>query len=236
MTNILRGTFVLVLLAALPGSILTAQTPLAAPLAEFDKLVAQLTTSTVFGEPVRAGNVTVLPYGAVHFGLTSAGVAVGFGGGMSGRIVPMGVVIVEGDDVHVEQIPEQQGEPSLIQGLLEAIRDRKVVIMGNGLNVGQAPGTLEEMAPLFSAMMGATTVIGNALNLGKLSAPASAASPVPAASIGELKSLFEAKDYTAALAMVGVLLAKDPNSAELESWKVRILENMAPPSSAATPR
>jgi hypothetical protein len=41
-----------------------------------------------------------------------------------------------------------------------------VVIMGNGLNIGQIPGTIQDLAPLISAMTGQTTVMGNALNLG----------------------------------------------------------------------
>jgi tetratricopeptide (TPR) repeat protein len=59
---------------------------------------------------------------------------------------------------------------------MQAILDRKVAIMVNGLNIGQTSGTIQDLAPLMSAMMGQTTVMVNGLNLGNLKTPASAAS------------------------------------------------------------
>jgi len=79
--------------------------PLAKPLADFDKMVSELKTSVVVGEPIRAGDTAVIPFAAVHFGLGSAGATAGFLGGMGAKTVPLGVVIVEGDDVRVELLP-----------------------------------------------------------------------------------------------------------------------------------
>jgi uncharacterized spore protein YtfJ len=205
-----------------------AQAPLAGPLAELDKVAAQLRSAEVIGEPVRAGDVTVVPFAAVRFGLGSAAAAGSVGGGLSGRVVPLGVLVVRGDDVRLERIPEVAGAPSLVHELLQAVRDRKVVFMGNGLNVGNAPGNVADLERLIAAQMGQTTVIGNALNLGSLATPSRPVSAQPAASVAEIEKVFKAGKHADALALVNDLLAKDPNSAELVAWKARILGAMAP--------
>jgi uncharacterized spore protein YtfJ len=236
MSNTMHRSPLLAALLAFPGFALQPQAPLARPLAEFDKLVAQLTSANVVGEPMRAGEATVIPFAAIRFGVGSAGAAIGVGGGMGGRVVPLGVLIVQGDEVRLERIPELAEEPSLVQELLQAILDRKVVFMGNGLNIGNAPGNVSDLQSLIAAQMGQTTIIGNALNLGSLVPPARPASPAPAASLAELERLFDARKYADALSMVNGLLAKDPQSAELEAWKARILERMAPGTAPPKPR
>jgi uncharacterized spore protein YtfJ len=196
-------------------------------LADFDKLVAQLKVGNVVGEPIRVGDTAVVPFAKVKFGLGAGGAMMGFGGGMGGKTVPLGVLIVEGDDVRVELFPEQEEKPTVLRELMQAILDRKVVFMTNGLNIGQTSGTMQDLAPLISAMMGQTTVLVNGLNLGHMTAPATAASAAGNASLGELKKLFEAKKYTDALAMADVLVAKDPKSAEVHVWKGRIMGSLA---------
>ncbi|MGO4881336.1 MAG: tetratricopeptide repeat protein [Bryobacteraceae bacterium] len=218
------------LLAALilfSGQLAGAQVPLAQPLADFDKLVAQLKPGSVVGEPIRVGDTAVVPFAKIKFGLGAGGAAMGFGGGMGAKTVPLGVLIVEGDDVHVELFPEQEEKPSLLQQLLQAILDRKVTIMGNGLNIGSTSGGMQELAPLLSAMMGQTTWVGNGLNLGHMTAPAATATSAGNALLGELKKLFDAEKYADALAMVDILIAKDPKSAEAHAWKGRILGSLA---------
>ena len=236
MLNKVRRTSLLTALLALPGVSLQAQTPLARPLAELDKLMAQLTSANVVGEPMRAGDVTVIPFAAIQFGVGSAGSAAAIGGGMGGRVVPLGVLIVQGDEVRLERIPELRNEPSVVRELVQAVLDRKVVFMGNGLNIGNAPGSVSDLESLIAAQMGQTTIIGNALNLGSLAPPARPGPSAPAASFAELKKLFDAKKYAEALSMVNVLLAKDPQSAELKAWKARILEGMAPETAPPKPR
>jgi len=223
----MHASFLLAAVVALPGPSLQPQTPLAKPLAEFDKLVAQLTSANVVGEPVRAGDVTVIPFAAIRFGVGSAGAASAVGGGMAGRVVPLGVLVVQGDEVRLERIPELAQEPSLVHELLQAVLDRKVVFMGNGLNIGNAPGNVADLESLIAAQMGQTTIIGNALNLGSLAPRTRPASSAPAGSLAELKQLFDAKRYADALSMVDGLLAKDPQSAELKAWKARVLAGMA---------
>jgi uncharacterized spore protein YtfJ len=226
MPNSLRSSL-LVALLALPGLSLQAQTPLGKPLAEFDKLASQLTSAAVVGEPLRAGDATVIPFAAVRFGVGSLGGGPAVGGGMGGRVVPLGVLIIQGDEVRLEQIPDVAQEPSPLHELVKGILDRKVVFMGNGLNIGSAPGNVSDLESLIKAQMGQTTIMGNSLNLGSLTAPRPA-SATPAASLAELKRLFDSRKYPAALTLVNTLLAKDAKNADLIAWKLRILEAMSP--------
>ena len=204
-----------------------AQAPLAKPLADFDQMVAELKASAVTGEPIRVGDTAIVPFAAIKFGLGAGGAMTGFGGGMGGKVVPLGVLIVEGDDVRVETFPEREEKPTVLQEVLKAIAERKVVFMVNGLNIGHAPGTVQDLAPLISQLMGQSTILVNGLNLGGLTAPASAASPARDASLGQLRSLFDAKQYSDALGMADALIAKDPKSAELHVWKGRIMGSLA---------
>ncbi len=165
------------LAASLPlwGLLARAQAPLAQPLADFDKLVSQLKVSSVVGEPIRAGDTAVIPFAKIKFALGGGEVMVGFGAGMGAKTVPLGVLIVEGDDVRAELFPEPEEKATVPEALLQAIRDRKFVYMVNGLNIGNTSGTIQDMAPLISAMMGQTTIMVNGLNLGNLNQPRAAA-------------------------------------------------------------
>jgi len=234
MTHTMHRSLILAALLAIPVGSVRAQTPLARPLAEFDKLLAQLTAANVVGEPVRAGEVTVIPFAAIRFGVGTAGAPMAVGGGRSGGVVPLGILIVQGDEVRLEPIPEAAKEPSPVQALLQAILDRKLVFMGNGLNIGNAPGNVADLDSLISAQMGQTTIIGNALNLGSLTPSVHPAAS--AASLAELKQLVDSKKYEDALSMVNGLLAKDPQSPELKACKARILEGMARGTTPTKPR
>lgn len=158
------------------GLLARAQAPLAEPLANFDKLVSQLKAGSVVGEPIRAGDTAVIPFAKVKFALGGGQVMIGFGGGVDAKIVPLGILVIEGDDVRAELFPDQEERATVPESLIQAIRDRKLVFMVNGLNIGNAAGTAQDLAPLLSAMMGQTTVMVNGLNLGNLATPASARS------------------------------------------------------------
>jgi uncharacterized spore protein YtfJ len=146
--------------------------PLAKPLAQFDKMAAELKTSSVVGEPIRVGNTTVIPFAAVQFSLGSAGAVVGAAGGMGLKTVPLGVVIVEGGQVRLESLPHQeQKSPTAMQQVLQGIIDRKLLFMVNGINLGNAAGNVSDLTPMINAMMGQTTVMVQALNLGNLKPP-----------------------------------------------------------------
>jgi len=175
-TSVLYQVPFLLLSAAPP---VHAETPVAQALVDYDGLVSQLKVGSVVGEPIRVADTTVIPLAVVRFGLAAGQAPVGFAGGMSAKAVPLGVVIVEGDDVRVELLPESHAGPTVVEQLLQEIRDRKVVFMGNGVNVAQSSGSVQDLAPVVSGMMGQTTVVGNALNLASFSpiAPGSSASP-----------------------------------------------------------
>jgi uncharacterized spore protein YtfJ len=218
-----RRLIVLIACLLVFGLVARAQAPLAQPLDEFAKLVAQLKSTSVVGEPIRAGNTAVIPFAALKFGLGGGGAAAGFGGGMGMKTIPLGVLIVEGDAVRLERFPEPAEQPGPVQQLLKALLDRKIVFMVNGLNVGQTSASAEELAPLISRMMGQTTVVVNALNVGHLDQPG-AASKV---SLTGVQKLFEAKKYSDALAAADAFLEQHPKNAEAHVWKGRILGTMA---------
>ncbi|HUP02990.1 MAG TPA: hypothetical protein VMU19_03305 [Bryobacteraceae bacterium] len=163
--------------------------PLAKPLLEFDKLVSELKSSSVVGEPIHEGETTVVPFAAVQFGLGSLG-AMGVGAGSLGaQSVPLGVVIVTGDDVRVESMPEPAPQqPGMMRQLIQGIIDKKVSFMVNGLNIGNAPGTAADLAPMISELAGHTTVMVNGLNLGNMQTPRPPAAADSAKSVADLEA------------------------------------------------
>jgi tetratricopeptide (TPR) repeat protein len=209
------------------GWLARGQGPLAGPLAEFDKLVSQLKAGSVVGEPIRAGDTAVVPFAKIRFGLGAGGGMTAAGGGMRGATIPMGVVIVEGDEVRAEMFPEQEEKPSVLHELVQAILDRKLTFMVNGLNIGNSERSVEDLAPLIAAMMGQTTIMTNGLNLGNLNAPRQTASSAGTASPGDLAKLIDARRYPEALKAAGEAIDKDPKNAEAHAWKGRILGAMA---------
>lgn len=184
-------------------ALLTAQAPLEQPLADFDKLVSNLRVGAVVGHPVKVGEIYVVPFAKIRFGLGGGGAMMAFGGGMGGKTVPLGILIIEGEDVRVELFPEEEKKPSLLQELLPVLLQALPQMMG-----GQSP---------FGAKSSA-------------SAPGSEAKAgeVPKdASLDGVKKLFEQKKYSEALAMVDALLAKEPDNADLHAWKGHIMGNLA---------
>jgi uncharacterized spore protein YtfJ len=147
-----------------------AQTPLAKPLADFDKLVADLKTGSLVAEPIRAGETTVIPFAAVKFGVGGGSALIASGGGMGIKTVPLGALIIEGDTVRIERFGSPEAQPSLAQELIQAIRDRKVII-GNGLNFGSVSGNVQAIEPLIKDALGQSTIIGNGLNIGGITIP-----------------------------------------------------------------
>ena len=156
-----------------------AQQPLEQPLAAFDKLAAQLKSAGVLGEPVRAGETAVIPFAKVHFSLGAVGASSAFGAGMGAKTTPLGLIIFEGDDVRLEVIPEAPEPPGAIQQLVTAILDHKITILGNAVNLGSAPGSLQDVMPAITGLTGGITTIGNGLNLGTLKPATSTAPPGP---------------------------------------------------------
>jgi len=151
-----------------------AQIPLDRPLAYFDKLVSQLKISTVVGEPIRVGETTVIPFARVSFGFGAGGAMMGLGGGMGGKTVPLGVLIVEGDDARAELFPQEEKGPSFVEELKKLMPEK--LIIGNGINIAGSPGVFEEMVPKLSEMLKGTTIMGNGINVAGSKATATSAS------------------------------------------------------------
>jgi len=211
-------------LLALCGFPARPQTPLSKPLADFDKLVSQLKVSNLVGEPILVGETAVVPFARLQFGVGGGEVSAGFGAGMGAKTIPLGVLIVEGDDVRAEMFPQAPEKPSLLQQVLQGILDRKYLFMVNGINLGNAQGNVQDLTPLVSAMMtGQTTVMVQALNLGNLKAPPAAKPSAETSSMDDLTKLFDAKRYPEALAATDGLLAREPKNSGLHTWRGRIL-------------
>ena len=59
-----------------------AQVPVEKPLGEYDKLVSQLKSSSLVGEPIRAGGTAIIPFASVTFAegnITTVGNALNLG-------------------------------------------------------------------------------------------------------------------------------------------------------------
>ena len=160
----------LTFLTAIPAVAGSAQTPLAKPLADFDKLVAELKHGSLVVEPIRAGDTTVIPFAAVQFGVGGGSALIASGGGMGIQTVPLGALIVEGDTVRMERLGSPEAQRSLARELIQAIRDRKVII-GNGLNFGSVSGNVQALEPLIKDTVGQSTIYGNAFNIGGIAFP-----------------------------------------------------------------
>jgi tetratricopeptide (TPR) repeat protein len=185
------------------SGLLNAQGPLEQPLANFDKLVSNLRVGAVVGEPVKVGETFVVPFARIRFGLGGGGSMMAFGGGMGGKTIPLGILIVEGDDVRVELFPEEEKKPSLLQELLPIVLQMLPQMMGEKSPFGPKPAIAQPGGP---------------------------AKPVDVpkdASLDQVKKLFQEKRFSEALAMADALLAKDPQNADLHAWKGHAMGSMA---------
>ena len=187
----------------LVSGLLNAQAPLEQPLANFDKLVSNLRVGAVVGEPVKVGETFVVPFAKIHFGLGGGGAMMAYGGGMGGKTVPLGILIIEGEDVRVELFPEEEKKPSLFQELLPVILKMLPQMMGDKSPFGPKPSVAQPSPP-----------------------PKPAEVPKDA-SLDGVKKLFEEKRFSEALDMADALLAKDPNSADLHAWKGHVMGSLA---------
>jgi len=172
-------------------------TPLEQPLANFDKLVSHLKSGAVIGEPITVGTTTIIPFAKLTFGLGGGGAMMAYGGGMSGKAIPQGVLIIEGENVRVELFPEEEKKPSFILEMLPVFLKLLPDIMG--------------AKPPAAAPKAGATPAGLPAN----------------ASLEQVKKLFDEKKYPEALEMADGLLAKNPNNADLHAWKGHVMGNLA---------
>jgi uncharacterized spore protein YtfJ len=179
-----------------------ASLPLEQPLRNFDNLVSHLKSAAVVGTPITAGGTVVIPFAKITFGLGGGGAMMAYGGGMGGKAIPQGVLIIEGDSARVELFPEEEKKPSFLVEMLPVLMKILPDIMG-------------------SKMPGAPAKGGGA----------PAALPKDA-SLESVKKLMGEKKFTEALEMADGLLAKDPNNADLHAWKGHAMGYLAQGSPA----
>jgi len=179
------------------------QNPLEQPLADFDKLISNLKVSALIGEPIQAGDTIIVPFAKVSFGLGGGGAMMAFGGGMGGKTIPLGILIIEGDNVRAELFPQEEKKPSFLVEMLPVLMKMLPQIMGGKFPSGPVPQS------------------GESKTGGKPSAP-------PAnASLDQVKKLFEQQKFSEALEMTDSLLVQDPNNAELHLWKGHAMGRLA---------
>jgi len=203
-----RSLLLLVGAVVLFGGMLNAQgqTPLEQPLADFDQLVSHLKVGAVIGEPITVGETIIIPFAKIHFGLGGGGAMMAYGGGMGGKTIPLGILIIEGEKVRAELFPEEEKQPSFLMQMLPVLLKMMPDIMGGKF----PPGPAKLQGPAAGSKTEAKP------------------SPPPKnASLDNAKELFEEKRYTDALDMLDALLAKDPDNAGLHAWKGHVMGNLA---------
>jgi uncharacterized spore protein YtfJ len=96
----------------------------------FQNLEKYLTTKTVIGEPIKIGDITLIPIICVSFGLGTGGGdgrdekgSGGNGGGAGGgaRIAPAAILVIKGDSVELLPIKKHSGLDKLLEMVPELI-------------------------------------------------------------------------------------------------------------------
>lgn len=180
---------------------LQAQTksPVEEAFVNFDKMMSIIKVSSVIGKPIRAQDRIIVPFSKISFGLGAGGMMMGYGGGMGGNAIPLGILIIEGEDVRVELFPLEEKQPSFFQQMIPVLLKMLPEILGKKFPFPPSPP-----AP-----------------------PEKPGKPGEEASLAQVQKLFDEKKYPQALEMVDSLLAKDPNNADLHAWKGNIMGSMA---------
>jgi len=165
----------------------------------FDKMTSIIKVDSVIGEPIRVQNVIIVPFAKISYGLGAGGAMMGFGGGMGGKTIPLGVLIIEGDDVRVELFPLEEKKPSFLQEMLPVLLQMLPQFMGKK---SSSPAATSGKSPDASA------------------APADV-------SLEQVEKLYDEKKYQEALAAIESLIASQPENAELHAWNGSILGTLA---------
>jgi len=171
--------------------------PLEQPLRNFDKLVSHLKSAAVVGSPITAEGTVVIPFAKIKFGLGGGGAMMAYGGGMGGKAIPQGVLIIEGENARVELFPEEDKKPSFLMEMLPVLLQMLPDIMGPKTpgapaKTGEAPAALPKDA-----------------------------------SLETVKKLMGDQKFAEALEMADGLLAKEPNNADLHAWKGHAMGSLA---------
>jgi uncharacterized spore protein YtfJ len=155
----------------------------------------------VIGKPIQQGNITIIPFSKVSFGLGAGGATMGFGGGMGGKTIPLGILIIEGEDVRVELLPQEEKKPSFLAEMIPVL-------------IEHLPELLQQKSLLMPSLF-------------PEKAPEKPGKPGEKKSLDQVKKLFNEEKYKEALGAIDSLVAADPNNADLHAWKGNIMGSLA---------
>ncbi|NLV22647.1 MAG: sporulation protein [Syntrophomonadaceae bacterium] len=103
----------------------------------FSELERIFRTNTVVGEPITAGNVTVIPITSISFGAGNAGAGsqkgkegdnARGGAGAGGKITPVAVIVIRDDDVSVLPLGNKNSMDSVmaqLPGIISQFKNKK---------------------------------------------------------------------------------------------------------------
>ncbi|UCE40472.1 MAG: tetratricopeptide repeat protein [Candidatus Aminicenantes bacterium] len=183
-----------------PGQI-QAQTKSAADEAfmNFDKITSVIKVDSVIGEPIRVQDTIIIPFSKISYGMGAGGAMMGFGGGMGGKTIPLGVLIIEGEDIRVELFPLEEKKPSFLQEMLPV---------------------LLQMLPQFLEKKSAPKAPAPDITPGSPAVPSDV-------SLEQVEKLYNEKKYQEALKAIESLIASQPENAELHAWKGSIMGTLS---------
>lgn len=184
-------------------SVAQSPNPLEQPMADFDKLISSLKLSALVGDPIQVGDTIIIPFAKINFGLGAGGAMTAFGGGMGGKTIPLGVLIIEGENIRVELIPQEEKKSSFLVEMLPTIMKMLPQIMGEKMSPAPKPKS------------------------GEIKTGEKATTPQANASLDEVKKLFKEQKYAEALEMIDSLLVQNPDNAELHTWKGHIMGSLS---------
>jgi uncharacterized spore protein YtfJ len=165
----------------------------------FDKMTSVIKVDSVIGEPIQVQDTIIIPFSKISYGMGAGGAMMGYGGGMGGKTIPLGVLIIEGEDVRVELFPLEEKKPSFLQEMLPVLLQMLPQMMG------------KKSAP-------------NAPEPGSPPRTSTAAYDV---SLEQVEKLYEDKKYQESLDAIDSLITAQPENAELHAWKGSILGTLA---------
>jgi len=169
----------------------------------FDKMMSIIKVSSVIGKPIQEGKSIIIPFSKISYGIGAGGAMMGFGGGMGGKTIPLGVLIIEGEDVRAELFPLEEKKPSLFMEMLPMLIKYLPQLMG------QRSQTKSPPPPAPKKEKEKTEV------------------PEGEASLKQVIKLFQEERYSEALGIVDSLLAADPNNPDLHAWRGNIMGSLA---------
>ncbi len=170
--------------------------------ASFDKMMSIIKVSSVIGKPIQEGKAIIIPFSKISYGIGAGGAMMGYGGGMGGKTIPLGVLVIEGDDVRAELFPFEEKKPSFFMQMLPMLIEYLPKMIGQKTKPKTTPPPPKKEKDK---------------------------SEVPAGegSLDQAIKLFQEEKHSEALEVVDFLLASDPNNPDLHAWRGNIMGSLA---------